>query len=127
MVYEKKQVSSSSSSKLKSPLPREDTPLIGKAKPLSLQPKTFANVFIAIVGAGVLGLPYAFKRTEWVMGLLMLFSVVALTTYGMMLLIYTRLKLEPVDTGFAKIASFGDLGFAVCGTLGRFIAGCIAN
>ncbi|CDY63486.1 BnaAnng18920D [Brassica napus] len=35
--------------------------------PLSSQFKTFANVFIAVVGAGVLGLPYAFKRTGWPM------------------------------------------------------------
>ncbi|XWS63195.1 hypothetical protein CRYUN_Cryun06bG0075000 [Craigia yunnanensis] len=121
MVFEKKQISSSSSKKLKSPLPREDTPLIGKAKPLSSQSKTFANVFIAIVGAGVLGLPYAFKRTGWIMGLLMLFSVAGLTTYCMMLLVYTRRKLESFDNGFAKVASFGDLGFAVCGTVGRLV------
>ena len=121
MVFEKKSTSASSSKKLKSPLPREDTPLIGKAKPLSSQSKTFANVFIAIVGAGVLGLPYAFKRTGWITGLLMLFSVAALTTYCMMLLVYTRRKLESFDNGFAKIASFGDLGFAVCGTFGRFV------
>ncbi|XWS54453.1 hypothetical protein CRYUN_Cryun10bG0090500 [Craigia yunnanensis] len=121
MVFEKKSTSPSSSKKLKSPLPREDTPLICKAKPLSSQSKTFANVFIAIVGAGVLGLPYAFKRTGWIMGLLMLFSIAALTTYCMMLLVYTRRKLESFENGFAKIASFGDLGFAVCGTFGRFV------
>ncbi|OMO99000.1 reverse transcriptase [Corchorus capsularis] len=121
MVFDKRPISSSSSKKLKSPLPREDTPLIGNKKPLSSQPKTFANVFIAIVGAGVLGLPYAFKRTGWIMGLLMLFSVATLTTYCMMLLVYTRRKLESYDNGFAKIASFGDLGFAVCGSVGRFV------
>ncbi|XVE93059.1 hypothetical protein REPUB_Repub01dG0157500 [Reevesia pubescens] len=121
MVFEKKPISSSSSEKLKSPLPREDTPLIGKTKPLSSQSKTFANVFIALVGAGVLGLPYAFKRTGWIMGLLMLFSVAGLTTYCMILLVYTRRKLESFENGFAKIVSFGDLGFAVCGTVGRFV------
>ncbi|XP_007043067.2 PREDICTED: amino acid transporter ANTL1 [Theobroma cacao] len=121
MGFEKEAISSSSSKKLRSPLPREDTPLISKDKPLSSQPKTFANVFIAVVGAGVLGLPYAFKRTGWIMGLLMLFFVAALTTYCMMLLVYTRRKLESFDNGFAKIASFGDLGFAVCGTVGRCV------
>ncbi|XVF67132.1 hypothetical protein PTKIN_Ptkin10aG0096400 [Pterospermum kingtungense] len=122
MVFEKKSISpSSSSKKLKSPLPTEDTPLIGKGKPLSSQSKTFANVFISIVGAGVLGLPYAFKKTGWIMGLLMLFSVAGLTTYCMMLLVYTRRKLESVENGFTKIASFGDLGFAVCGSFGRFM------
>ncbi|XP_019098516.1 PREDICTED: amino acid transporter ANTL1-like, partial [Camelina sativa] len=76
----------------------------------------FANVFIAIVGAGVLGLPYAFKRTGWLMGLLTLFSVAALINHCMMLLVHIRRKL-----GVSNIASFGDLGFAVCGNVGRFV------
>lgn len=36
----------------------------------------------------------------------------------MMLLIHTRRKLDSVH-GLSKIASFGDLGFAVCGPIGR--------
>lgn len=108
---------SASSSKIK---PREDTPLLdGKHPPLSSQPKTFANVFISVVGAGVLGLPYAFKRTGWIMGLLMIFSVALLTYYCMILLVETRRKLESFNDGLSKINSFGDLGFRVCGTCGR--------
>ncbi|KDP43776.1 hypothetical protein JCGZ_22403 [Jatropha curcas] len=111
---------SSSSHVLRVPsLPREDTPLLGRKPPLSSKFKTFANVFIAIVGAGVLGLPYTFKKTGWVMGSLMLFSVAFLTYYCMMLLVHTRRKLESLQ-GFSKIASFGDLGFTVCGPIGRF-------
>ncbi|KAG2706228.1 hypothetical protein I3760_05G094600 [Carya illinoinensis] len=110
----------SSSNALRAPpLPREDTPLMGGRQALSSQSKTFANVFIAIVGAGVLGLPYAFKRTGWVMSLLTLFAVAVLTHHCMMLLVYTRRKLESLQ-GFSKIASFGDLGFTVCGPIGRF-------
>lgn len=108
-----------SSSHVLPPFPREDTPLLGNPRPLSSQFKTFANVFIAIVGAGVLGLPYTFKKTGWVMGSLMLFSVAIVTYYCMMLLILTRRKLDSLH-GFSKIASFGDLGFAVCGPVGRF-------
>jgi len=37
----------------------------------------------------------------------------------MMLLVHTRKKLE-YHLGLAKIASFGDLGFIVCGPVGRF-------
>lgn len=48
----------------------------------------------------------------------MLFFVAALTYYCMMLLVHTRRKLEALN-GFCKIASFGDLGFAVCGAFGR--------
>lgn len=100
-------------------IPREDTPLLSDHKRLSSSFKTFANVFIAIVGAGVLGLPYTFKRTGWVMGVLMVFSVSALTYYCMMLLIHSRRKLESHPKA-PKLSSFGDLGFAVCGGVGRF-------
>lgn len=105
-------------------LPREDTPLLsgtGKPAVLSSQLKTFANVFIAIVGAGVLGLPYTFMRTGWLTSLIMVFLVSLLTYHGMMLLVRTRKKIEDSSVcSSAKIASFGDLGFAVCGSFGRF-------
>ncbi|KAF8410640.1 hypothetical protein HHK36_003172 [Tetracentron sinense] len=115
MVFEKE---ASSSSYGLGHLPREDTPLLPKSSPLSSNPKTFANVFIAIVGAGVLGLPYTFKKTGWVFGLLMIFTVAILTYHCMMLLVYTRRKLESLQ-GFSKISSFGDLGFTICGPIGR--------
>ncbi|KAA8532078.1 hypothetical protein F0562_006780 [Nyssa sinensis] len=118
MGFEKE--ASSSSHVLQEPsFPREDTPLLSKSRHRSSQFKTFANVFISVVGAGVLGLPYTFKKTGWVMGTLMLFSVAFLTYYCMMLLVHTRRKLESRH-GFTKIGSFGDLGFAVCGPVGRF-------
>ncbi|KAF4373779.1 hypothetical protein CsatB_004908 [Cannabis sativa] len=113
MVVFDKGASSSTSS-----LPREDTPLLGKPRRLSSQFKTFANVFIAIVGSGVLGLPYAFRKTGWVFGALVLFSVAFLTYHCMMLLIATRRRLDSL-LGYSKIASFGDLGYAVCGPPGR--------
>ncbi|KAF9603683.1 hypothetical protein IFM89_037446 [Coptis chinensis] len=113
MVFDKEAGSSSYT------LPTENTPLFPKAKPLSSQPKTFANVFIAIVGAGVLGLPYTFKKTGWVFGMLMIFIVAILTYHCMMLLVYTRRKLE-THKSLSKINSFGDLGFSVCGRIGRF-------
>ncbi|KAK8673363.1 hypothetical protein V6N13_111705 [Hibiscus sabdariffa] len=114
-----KEASSSSHVLKVPPLPREDTPLLGQPRRLSSQSKTFANVFIAIVGAGVLGLPYTFKKTGWVMGSVMLFSVAILAYHCMMLLVFTRRKLES-HHGFSKINSFGDLGFEVCGPFGRF-------
>ncbi|CAL5188270.1 unnamed protein product [Lathyrus oleraceus] len=108
-----------SSSYSLAPYPQEDTPLLTNSPPLSSQFKTCANIFIAIVGAGVLGLPYSFKRTGWAAGLIMLFVVAYITYHCMLLLVKTRRKLESV-TGFSKIKSFGDLGFAVCGRFGRF-------
>ncbi|PHU26824.1 Amino acid transporter ANTL2 [Capsicum chinense] len=113
----KKDEASSSSHVLS--IPREDTPLLVKNQHLSSPSKTFANVFIAIVGAGVLGLPYTFKRTGWVMGSVMLFSVAFLTYHCMMLLVYSRRKIESCSIKAAKVSSFGDLGFAVCGPVGR--------
>lgn len=106
-------------------LPRVEIPLLagngGKAVILSSQPKTFANVFIAIVGAGVLGLPYTFMRTGWLTSLITVFVVSILTYHGMMLLVRTRKRIEEstVCSSSPKITSFGDLGFAVCGTIGR--------
>ncbi|TMX01219.1 hypothetical protein EJD97_024897 [Solanum chilense] len=97
-------------------IPREDTPLLANTQHLSSSSKTFANVFIAVVGAGVLGLPYSFKKTGWFMGSLMLLSVSFLTYYCMMLLIYSRRKLES-HYKVIKISSFGDLGYAVCGSI----------
>ncbi|KAK4405400.1 Amino acid transporter AVT3C [Sesamum angolense] len=123
MGFEKQNEAGSSTNSLRS-FPREDTPLLSsnaKPHPLSSQPKTFANVFIAIVGAGVLGLPYTFMRTGWLTSLIMIFFVAGLTYRGMMLLIATRRKLEDSPhCAFSKISSFGDLGFAVCGSVGRF-------
>uniref|UniRef100_A0A0E0K3F7 Amino acid transporter transmembrane domain-containing protein n=1 Tax=Oryza punctata TaxID=4537 RepID=A0A0E0K3F7_ORYPU len=83
---------------------------------LSSQPKTFANVFIAVVGAGVLGLPYTFSRTGWAAGSILLLSVAALTFYCMMLLVACRRRLADEHP---KIASFGDLGDAVFRGPGR--------
>ncbi|KAK1303838.1 Lysine histidine transporter-like 3 [Acorus calamus] len=100
--------------------PNEDTPLLSTPSktPLSSNPKTVANVFIAIVGAGVLGLPYTFMRTGWLMGSLMIAVVAFLTYHCMMLLVLSRRRLES-RIGFSKITSFGDLGFVVSGPLGR--------
>ncbi|KAL5763206.1 hypothetical protein ACOSP7_019470 [Xanthoceras sorbifolium] len=52
------------------------------------------------------------------MGSIILFSVAVLTYYCMMLLVHTRRRLETPHV-FSKIASFGDLGFAVCGSISR--------
>ncbi|TKY58378.1 Amino acid transporter ANTL1 [Spatholobus suberectus] len=98
--------------------PREDTPLLSSAPPLSSKFKTFANIFISIVGAGVLGLPYTFKKTGWLTGLLMIFLVAFLTYNCMMLLVHTRRKLEST-VGSPRINSFGDMGHAIGGPAGK--------
>ncbi|KAK7379689.1 hypothetical protein VNO78_34378 [Psophocarpus tetragonolobus] len=100
----------------------EDTPLLSNTPAqynLSSKFKTFANIFISIVGSGVLGLPYSFKKTGWVTGLFMLFLVAFLTYHCMMLLVHTRRKLHYSNVGSPKINSFGDLGFVISGHLGK--------
>lgn len=93
--------------------------LTSSPHPLSSQTKTFANVFIAVVGAGVLGLPYTFMKTGWVAGSTMLFTISLLTYYCLMLLVYSRRRLEGNQA--CKIKSFGDLGYAVSGAPGRVV------
>ncbi|XP_015953487.1 amino acid transporter AVT3B-like [Arachis duranensis] len=121
MGLQKKNRTKSSSSSA----PNEDTPLLGgHYQPLSSKTKTFANIFIAIVGAGVLGLPYCFKKTGWILGLIMLFTVGFFTHYCMILLVQTRRKLESsfshtISRGSSKINSFGDLGYAIWGPFGK--------
>uniref|UniRef100_A0A3Q7F891 Amino acid transporter transmembrane domain-containing protein n=1 Tax=Solanum lycopersicum TaxID=4081 RepID=A0A3Q7F891_SOLLC len=107
-----------SSSTLK--IPGEDVPFLGQNQQLSSPSKTSANIFMSLVGAGVLGLPYTFKKTGWLMGPLLIISIATLSYYCMMLLVYSRRKLESQFEG-AKISSFGDLGFAVCGPIGRLV------
>lgn len=130
MGLDKKQSSSSSSSdgSLTRMIirPTEDTPLLQRKSPqqqppLSSQSKAFANVFIAIVGAGVLGLPYTFMKCGWFTSLLMISAVATLTCHCMMLLVHTRKKIESSSSSSISttITSFGDLGFAVCGPIGR--------
>ncbi|KAH0465337.1 hypothetical protein IEQ34_005440 [Dendrobium chrysotoxum] len=115
-----KNEASSSSNSIPRTAHSESAPLLNTHGPITLssQPKTFANVFIAIVGAGVLGLPYAFKRTGWAAGTVIILAIGVLTYHCMMLLVRTRRRLER-DIGFAQIASFGDLGRAVAGPTGR--------
>ncbi|KAF5754667.1 putative amino acid transporter, transmembrane domain-containing protein [Helianthus annuus] len=120
MVFDNNNETNSSSNPIIRSIPREDSPLLGTSDSLSSTPKTFANIFIAIVGAGVLGLPYTFMRTGWLTGFIMIFVVSGLAYRGMMLLVETRRKLETPLT-YSRINSFGDLGFAVCGPIGRFV------
>ncbi|XP_047312701.1 amino acid transporter AVT3C-like [Impatiens glandulifera] len=82
--------------------------------------KAFGNIFIAIVGAGVLGLPYIFMKAGWLTSLILIFSVASLSYRCMMLLILTRRHLQNNNPNNTNLNSFGDLGFAICGSSGRF-------
>lgn len=70
--------------------------------------KIFGNIFISFIGAGVLGLPYAFKEAGVLEGCIVLCFVGLLSFRGMMLLIkskqyvskdnISRIKLTPVNS-----------------------------
>uniref|UniRef100_A0A0C9RYI7 TSA: Wollemia nobilis Ref_Wollemi_Transcript_3738_1690 transcribed RNA sequence n=1 Tax=Wollemia nobilis TaxID=56998 RepID=A0A0C9RYI7_9CONI len=114
MVFER----GTSSSRNEAPL--DDAPLLpqhSQSQPLSSPSKSFGNILIAIVGAGVLGLPYTFMKTGWLAGIIMLGTVAGLTYYCMMLLLWTKRKLE--KEGYVKIGSFGDVAFTVSGPAGK--------
>ncbi|XP_039820987.1 amino acid transporter AVT3C-like [Panicum virgatum] len=116
MGFDKEASSSSSRLDAAAPLLPQHGGGGGAGGHLSSQPKTFANVFIAVVGSGVLGLPYTFSRTGWAAGTLLLLAVAALTFHCMMLLVAARCRIADEHP---KIASFGDLGHAVYGAPGR--------
>ena len=74
--------------------PDEETPLlmhsgIGQA---SVR-KTAGNIFISIVGAGVLGLPYTFRVSGWAVAASSVTLAACLTYYCMLLLVSQALLL----------------------------------
>lgn len=55
--------------------------------------KIFANIFIAFIGAGVLGLPYAFKEAGILEGILTMTFVAVVSTKAMLLIIDCKYKI----------------------------------
>ena len=55
-----------------------------------------ANIFISFIGAGVLGLPYAFKESGLVEGAIVMSVVCYLSVKAMLLLIDCKYKVEPM-------------------------------
>jgi len=68
--------------------------------------KTVITIFISFVGAGVLGLPYAFLRSGYVMGTLCLLAVTGMSLHCMMLLLQCKRRLEDRGvTTYSEVAS----------------------
>ncbi|CAI5742552.1 unnamed protein product [Hyaloperonospora brassicae] len=80
--------------------------------------KTFVNTCIAFLGSGVLGLPYAFRRTGIVMGLVTLIGVSAVSTYAMMLVVQCKYKLKRQGI---HVATYGEIGYFAIGRAGSVI------
>jgi len=52
-----------------------------------LSVRAASNLFISVVGAGVLGLPYAFRRSGLVQGTIVMVIIAALNLHCMLLLV----------------------------------------
>lgn len=79
--------------------------------------QTVINIFISFVGAGMLGMPYAFSRCGWALGVICLSAVSACNVYCMLLLVKTRRRLEL--NGHKNIEGYGDVGRIVLGQRGE--------
>lgn len=68
--------------------------------------KTVITIFISFVGAGVLGLPYAFLRSGYIMGSVCLLAVSAMSLHCMSLLLQCKRQLEDRGvTTYSEVAS----------------------
>ena len=77
------------------------------------------NIFISFVGAGLLGLPYAFSRSGWLLGTLCLAICSIGNVYSMLLLVNCRKRLE--SHGCRRIKGYGDLGREILGHKGEVL------
>ena len=88
---------------------------VGTATPAQVA----VNIFISFVGAGLLGLPYAFSRSGWFLGILALALVSAGNLYCMLLLVKIRKRLESM--GVHNIKGYGCVGREVIGSKGELL------
>jgi sodium-coupled neutral amino acid transporter 11 len=72
---------------------------------------TYSNLVNAIVGAGIIGIPYAMKETGLVAGILLIFSVALLTDKSLRLLIETGKHASAQSYETLMEAAFGRPGF----------------
>ena len=80
--------------------PNEETPLLmlhGGSGQASVA-RAAGNIFISIVGAGVLGLPYVFRMSGWAVAAGSVTGAACLTYYCMLLLV------SPLFPGFSPSA-----------------------
>lgn len=94
--------------------------------------KTFANIFISFIGAGILGLPYAFKESGIVEGAIIMSVVGGVSIKAMFLLIDCKNRLSSKSTLHLgtkhnntslnnKNLDYGDVGMVALGSFGRWL------
>ncbi|KAG0603923.1 hypothetical protein M758_10G130800 [Ceratodon purpureus] len=98
--------------------PDEDTPLLLHAGTgQATVARTAGNIFISIVGAGVLGLPYTFRMSGWAVAASSVVGAACLTYYCMLLLV--KCKDSIAKGGGIRVHTYGDLGQMAYGATGR--------
>lgn len=92
--------------------------------------KIFANIFISFIGAGILGLPYAFKEAGLIEGILIMSLVGAVSVKAMLLLIDCKDRMLQKEVAVppasppqsaATYIDYGDVGYAAMGTVGKVL------
>ncbi|KAL3795498.1 hypothetical protein ACHAWO_003298 [Cyclotella atomus] len=97
----------------------EDVDAHGVAQGTATPAQVAVNIFISFVGAGLLGLPYAFSRSGWLLGTVSLALVSAGNLYCMLLLVKIRKRLEA--DGITGIKGYGCVGREVIGPKGELL------
>ena len=77
------------------------------------------NIIISFVGAGLLGIPYAYSRAGWLLGTVALFAISALNVYAMLLLPKVRRRLQ-AERGL-DCNSYGTMGRVLMGDQGGIL------
>ena len=81
------------------------------------------NIIVSFVGAGLLGVPHAFRRAGWLLGSLTLCATSALNIYAMLLLPKVRKRLQ--EQGL-ECNSYGQMGLLLLGERGEiFVNLCL--
>lgn len=82
------------------------------------------NIIISFVGAGLLGIPDAFRQAGWALGSIALCTVSALNVYCMLLLVKVQKKL--LKDGHSDLGSYGLVGRNIMGPRGEtFVNICL--
>ena len=80
--------------------------------------QTAAHMFISFVGAGVLGLPYAFSRLGLLGSVIVLPICGLVATYAMIVLVQSKVFLQSQGK---VIRGYGDIAFYALGNLGAHV------
>lgn len=98
--------------------------------------KVFANIFISFIGAGILGLPYAFKEAGLIEGIVIMAVVGAVSVKAMLLLIDCKDHMvlsqslstnstvpakKEAENGHRSFIDYGDIGERALGKPGKVV------